>query len=220
MVRTGKRVGREEWGRSVGVHFGGGVATYALLRLRRSAPSERRSSCEATQNSMPSWMRTISRISSGYAELYRGNLGEALQCFSQVRDPRITPKLHLALALAIARSARNDRKPGCRLAILRMLTARRMMFWHPLSSAADPNMRALAWEMKSRVARAENDFDGARVCHRSCPGYPRQVRHSCGGVASPSHCLGFVRGRRGSWKGRRTSRTRQRADYENRRFLR
>ena len=31
-------------------------------------------------------------------------------------------------------------------------------------AAADPTMRALAWEMKSRVARAENDFDGARVC--------------------------------------------------------
>jgi tetratricopeptide (TPR) repeat protein len=31
-------------------------------------------------------------------------------------------------------------------------------------AAADPNMRALAWEMKSRVARAENDFDGALVC--------------------------------------------------------
>jgi hypothetical protein len=25
-------------------------------------------------------------------------------------------------------------------------------------------MRALAWEMKSRVARAENDFDGALAC--------------------------------------------------------
>jgi hypothetical protein len=31
-------------------------------------------------------------------------------------------------------------------------------------SAADPNMRALAWEMKSRVARAENDFNSAREC--------------------------------------------------------
>jgi hypothetical protein len=31
-------------------------------------------------------------------------------------------------------------------------------------AAAAPNMRALAWEMKSRVARAEDDFDGALVC--------------------------------------------------------
>ena len=31
-------------------------------------------------------------------------------------------------------------------------------------SAADPNMRALAWEIKSRVARAERDLDSARAC--------------------------------------------------------
>ena len=42
-----------------------------------------------------SWMKTVSRISSGYAELYRGNLVEALQCFSKVRDPRITPNFIL-----------------------------------------------------------------------------------------------------------------------------
>jgi len=31
-------------------------------------------------------------------------------------------------------------------------------------SAADPGMRALAWEIKSRVASAGKDRDGARVC--------------------------------------------------------
>ena len=67
------------------------------------------------------------------------------------------------------------------------------MFWRSALSAADPSMRALAWEMKSRVARAENDFERRPRMHRSCPRNPRQVRHPCGGVASPSHCLGFVR---------------------------
>jgi hypothetical protein len=34
-------------------------------------------------------------------------------------------------------------------------------------SCADRNMHALAWEMKSRVARAEKDFDGARLCNEN-----------------------------------------------------
>jgi len=109
------------------------------------------------------WMRTVSRISSGYAELYRGNLVEALQCFSQVRDPRITSnfilhwrwRLHAQLGMTEARLQAGDIADAHREVDDVLAYA---------LSAADPNMRALAWEMKSRVARAENDFDGARVC--------------------------------------------------------
>ena len=108
------------------------------------------------------WMRTVSRISSGYAELYRGNLVKALQCFSQVRDPRITSnfilhwrwRLQAQLGMAEARLMGGDIADAHREADEVLASA---------LSAADPNMRALAWEMKSQVARAENDFDGARV---------------------------------------------------------
>jgi len=34
-------------------------------------------------------------------------------------------------------------------------------------STAEPNMQALAWEMKARVAWAEKDSDGARTCIES-----------------------------------------------------
>ena len=109
------------------------------------------------------WMRTVSRISSGYAELYRGNLVKSLQCFSQVRDPRITPnlilhwrwRLHAQLGMTEARLQAGDIADAHGEADDALASA---------LSTADPNMRALAWEMKSRVARAENDFDGARVC--------------------------------------------------------
>ena len=112
------------------------------------------------------WMRAVSRISSGYAELYRGNLVEALQLFSQVRDPRITPnfilhwrwRLHAQLGMTEARLQAGDIADAHREADDVLASA---------LSAADPGMRALAWEIKSRVARAGKNRDGARVCIES-----------------------------------------------------
>jgi DNA-binding winged helix-turn-helix (wHTH) protein/tetratricopeptide (TPR) repeat protein len=109
------------------------------------------------------WIRTVSRISSGYAELYRGNPVEALQCFSEVRDPRITPgfilhwhwRLHARLGVSAALLQAGDISGAYREADDLVASA---------LAAADPSMRALAWGMKSCVARAQNDFDGARVC--------------------------------------------------------
>ena len=109
------------------------------------------------------WMRTVCSISSGYAELYRGNLDQALQCFSQVRDPRITPnfilhwrwRLHAHLGMTQARLHAGDVGDAHREADDALASA---------LSAADPGMRALAWEMKSQVARSEKDLDLARVC--------------------------------------------------------
>jgi tetratricopeptide (TPR) repeat protein len=109
------------------------------------------------------WMRTVSRISSGYAELYRGNPVEALQCFSQVNDPRITPsfilhwrwRLHARLGVSETQLQAGDISDAHREADDVLASA---------LAVADPNVCALAWEMKSRVARAENDFDGALGC--------------------------------------------------------
>src|SRR4051794_23633503 len=109
------------------------------------------------------WMRTVSRISSGYAELYRGNSVQALQCFSQVRDPRITSnfilhwrwRLHAQLGMAEARLQAADVSDAHREADDLLAAA---------LSATDRNMHALAWEMKSRVASAERNLDSARGC--------------------------------------------------------
>jgi DNA-binding winged helix-turn-helix (wHTH) protein/tetratricopeptide (TPR) repeat protein len=108
-------------------------------------------------------LKVISRMACGYAALGEGNHAEALQCFTQVRDPRITPKffihwhfrLHAQIGiieawLQAAGLAEAHREADDLLAAA--------------LSGADPNMRALAWEIKSRVARAEGDLSRARAC--------------------------------------------------------
>ena len=108
-------------------------------------------------------LRAISRVSRGYAALSEGNYDEALQCFSQVRDPQITPKffahwhfrLHAQLGIINAR---------LRAANLGDAHREADDFLASVPSGADPNMRALAWEIKSRVASAERDLDSARAC--------------------------------------------------------
>ncbi len=162
MVRTGRELeeknGEDPWVSIMGEAW---LRTYCFdfEGMRRLSKIVMRS--DAEQHA--AWMRTVSRISSGYAELYRGNLGEALQCFSQVRDPRITSnvilhwrwRMHAQLGMTEAQLQAGDIADARREADDVVACA---------LSAADPNMRALAWEMKSRVARAENDFDGARIC--------------------------------------------------------
>ena len=108
------------------------------------------------------WIRTVSRISSGYAELYEGNLVEAMRCFSQVLDSRITPnfilhwrwRLHAQLGMTEARLQSGDISDAHREADGLLQSA---------LSTADPGMRALAWEIKSRVAGAGSDRSGARA---------------------------------------------------------
>ena len=108
-------------------------------------------------------LMAVSRMSCGQAALCLGNHDEALQCFSQVRDPRITPKffvhwhfrLHARLGIIEAGLLAAELADAHREADDLLTVA---------LSGADPNMRALAWEIKSRVARAEKDFDGARAC--------------------------------------------------------
>jgi tetratricopeptide (TPR) repeat protein len=108
-----------------------------------------------------SWISTVSGISSGYAALYQGNLTEALQCFSHICETKSHFILHWRWRLH-ARIGMTE----TRLQAGDVVSARREADGVLTSalSAADPNMLALAWETKSRVARAEKDHEGARVC--------------------------------------------------------
>jgi DNA-binding winged helix-turn-helix (wHTH) protein/tetratricopeptide (TPR) repeat protein len=165
MVRTGRELeeknGEDPWVSILGESW---LRTFCFdfEGVRRLSKIVMRS--DAEQHA--AWVRTVSRISSGYAELYRGNLVEALHCFSQVRDPRITPnfilhwrwRLHAQLGMTEARLQAGDIAGAHHEADDVLASA---------LSTADPNMRALAWEIKSRVARAEKDFDGARACIHS-----------------------------------------------------
>lgn len=110
-----------------------------------------------------SWLRTVSRIASGYAELLQGNHIAAYQCFSQVRDPQITPKFFLHWHWRMfARLGMIE----ARLQAADIADAQREVddFLASAHSLPCPNIRAMAWEIKSRVAKAERDFDGARTC--------------------------------------------------------
>jgi DNA-binding winged helix-turn-helix (wHTH) protein/tetratricopeptide (TPR) repeat protein len=162
MVRTGRELeeknGEDPWVSILGESWLRTLC-FDFEGVRRLSKIVMRS--DAEQHA--AWIRTVSRISSGYAELDRGNLDEAMRCFSQVRDPRITPnfilhwrwRLHAQLGMTEAWLQAGGLTDAHREGDDALASA---------LSAADPNMRALAWEMKSRVARAENDFDGARVC--------------------------------------------------------
>jgi DNA-binding winged helix-turn-helix (wHTH) protein/tetratricopeptide (TPR) repeat protein len=162
MVRTGRELedknGQDPW-----------ISVFGELWLRTlcydfegvSRLSKIAMASEAGQHA--SWIRTVSRISSGQEKLYQGNLDKALKCFSQVHDPRITPKfilhwrwrLQAQLGMTEARLQAGD-VAGAHREVDEVLSS--------AFSAVDPNMHALAWEMRSRVARAEKDLTGADRC--------------------------------------------------------
>jgi hypothetical protein len=104
---------------------------------------------------------TIARIAAGYVELDRGNYGQASEYFRQVRDLRITPKFFLHWVW------RNSARLGSSqvwLASGDVTKARSEAeaFLDSALSTADPYVQALAWEMQSRIAIAEQDWNGAQ----------------------------------------------------------
>jgi tetratricopeptide (TPR) repeat protein len=107
------------------------------------------------------WTKTVARMSSGYHEIAKGNHEKAWEFFAQVRDYVITPKfflhwhwrMHAQLGATEARLSAGDIQNAKREAD---------GFLQAALSVADPNLRAFAWEVKSRVARAERDGDLAR----------------------------------------------------------
>lgn len=109
------------------------------------------------------WTRTAARIAAGYADIYRGNHEKARESFAEVRDSEITPnfflhwhwRMHAELGATEACLAAGD-----------IPNARREAdgFLQSALSVADPNLRAFAWEINSRVARAERNAQQAREC--------------------------------------------------------
>jgi DNA-binding winged helix-turn-helix (wHTH) protein/tetratricopeptide (TPR) repeat protein len=104
---------------------------------------------------------TIARIAGGYAELERGNFDQASEYFRQVGDPQITPKffqhwfwrLTAQLGLSHVWLESGD---------LSKARSEAGVFLQSALSTANPYLQALAWEMKSRIAIAEQDWNGAR----------------------------------------------------------
>jgi len=109
------------------------------------------------------WMRAALRVSNGFAELHRANFGEALQYFGQVLDYRTTPRFFLHWYWRMMAQAGTA---DARLYSGDLESARRDgdAFLASALSAAEPSFRARAWEVNSRIARAERDDRNARKC--------------------------------------------------------
>jgi len=104
--------------------------------------------------------KTIARLAEGYLEIDRGNYDRAVLCFRQILDPELTPRFFLhwywrsQAQLGIANAwlaARN----------LTKARAETDRFLKSALSTGSPNLHALAWEVDTRVAMVEKNWDRA-----------------------------------------------------------
>jgi tetratricopeptide (TPR) repeat protein len=104
--------------------------------------------------------KTIARVAAGYAELHRGQYGKATEYFRQVCDPETTPKffLHWFWRMTAELGLSN-----VWLASGNVAKAHKEAdaFLESALSTADPHVQALAWEMKTRIAIAEQAWEAA-----------------------------------------------------------
>jgi DNA-binding winged helix-turn-helix (wHTH) protein len=104
-----------------------------------------------------------SRVATAYVELDRHEYDHAIEHFRQVLNPELTPKFFLHW---IWRMTAQLGLSSVWLLSGNILNARLEadLFLESALSTADPHLQALAWEMKARVAMAEQDWTGAREC--------------------------------------------------------
>jgi DNA-binding winged helix-turn-helix (wHTH) protein/tetratricopeptide (TPR) repeat protein len=104
--------------------------------------------------------KTIAHVAQGYAELDRDRYHRAIECFTEVLDPKRTPKFFLHWFW------RMTAQLGLSEVWLRsgnLVNARSNAdsFLQSALSTADPYVQALAWELQARVAMAEQNWAGA-----------------------------------------------------------
>src|SRR5262252_5401502 len=104
--------------------------------------------------------KTIAAVAAGYAELHCRHYDSAIEYFKRVRDPRITPKffLHWFWRMTAQLGLSNVWLSSGNLANAR---GEADAFLESALATADPHIRALAWEMKTRIAIAEQKWEQA-----------------------------------------------------------
>jgi tetratricopeptide (TPR) repeat protein len=107
--------------------------------------------------------QTIAQIAAGYMALDRREYGQAVEHFLQVCDPEVTTKFFLHWTWRLTAQLESSNAWLLSGNILNARTAADDFLRSALSTA-DPHLQALAWDLKTRVAMAENDFKGAREC--------------------------------------------------------
>ena len=105
--------------------------------------------------------RTVSTLAAGYTSLMQEKFDEALRCFARIRDPRGPAVffLHWYWRMRAELGATEAQLSAGNLAEARREAD---IFQKSAQSTAEPNLRALGWEMKARVALAGKDFPSAR----------------------------------------------------------
>jgi DNA-binding winged helix-turn-helix (wHTH) protein/tetratricopeptide (TPR) repeat protein len=100
--------------------------------------------------------RAVTLLSAGDAELGLGNNQEAVHCFSEVKS--MTNEQFYMYWYWRMRSARGLARTWLESGNIANARREADCFLQTALSTADPNMQALAWEMKTRVAIAEKDW--------------------------------------------------------------
>lgn len=104
--------------------------------------------------------KTIGRIAQGYAELEHHRYEEAIACFTEVLDPRRTPKffLHWVWRMTAQLGVSEVWLQAGNLVNARLHAN---AFLESALLTAEPNVRTLAWELQTRIAMAEQNTSSA-----------------------------------------------------------
>jgi DNA-binding winged helix-turn-helix (wHTH) protein len=105
--------------------------------------------------------QTIHQMAVGYLALHGGNYPQAIEYFRDVYEPAVPTKFFLHWWWRLI--ARLESSNACLMA--GSLSGARTAaddFLGSALSTADPHLHALAWDVKARVAMAENNFADAR----------------------------------------------------------
>ncbi len=121
--------------------------------------------CQASSNARGEYpdgqYYAVDQIAAGNMALYEGKYSQALEHFRHVQDLKVTTKFFLHW---IWRMTAHLESSNAWLLSGNIVNARSAAdgFLESALSIADPHLQALAWDLKARVAMAENDSAGAR----------------------------------------------------------
>jgi tetratricopeptide (TPR) repeat protein len=107
--------------------------------------------------------RTIAKLASGYAELDRQKYDEALDYFAQVRDRKITPNFFLHWYWRM-HAQLGSARVWLRAGNLANAVLEADRFLDAALSTDAPNLQAIAWGTKARVAIAQTKWVDADEC--------------------------------------------------------
>jgi DNA-binding winged helix-turn-helix (wHTH) protein len=160
IARAGKELAEKNGNSSLVYKF-----REAWLRMLAFDFAGARQICEtlgdAKVESLAGQQQTIGRIAAGYMDLDRREYGLALEHFRQAAEHEAAQKFFLRW---VWRMTAELETANILLLSGNVASARFAAdtFLQSALSTADPHLQALAWELKARVAMAENDWMGSR----------------------------------------------------------